>query len=210
MSIEKKALKEPLERPDAPLSRWAKRKQAVLQEQQALEEQKLLAEKRKAEEAALPTDEDMPPIDSLTVDSDFTGFMSPKVSETLRRLALRKLFHSKEFNICDGLDDYDGDYTSFAKLGSIITADMKHQMEVEARKKLEAMKDNINSDDEQQNVSAEIDTNSENRPDMDDDGDVLPENDFQQHNQTDTSEMDYQQTTTEYDDEDDLDEEVMG
>ena len=40
-----------------------------------------------------------------------------KVSESLRRLALRKLFHGADFNIRDGLDDYDGDYTSFVKLG---------------------------------------------------------------------------------------------
>ena len=38
------------------------------------------------------TDADMPPIETLTEDSDYTGFMSPEVSEELRKLALRKLF----------------------------------------------------------------------------------------------------------------------
>jgi len=124
------------------LSRWSKRKQAVLQEQQeneALAEQASQAEKLQAEEDALPTDEDMPPIESLTPESDFTGFMSPKVSERLRRLALRKLFHSPEFNIRDGLDEYDGDYTSFEKLGDIVTCDMKHQIEMEAQREMEAL-----------------------------------------------------------------------
>ncbi|MCH6566372.1 MAG: hypothetical protein IH811_10945, partial [Proteobacteria bacterium] len=37
----------------------------------------------------------------------------------------------------NGLDEYDGDYTSFEKLGDIVTADMRHQMELEANKKLE-------------------------------------------------------------------------
>lgn len=117
------------------LSSWSKRKQAVFREQEALNKESKKTDIDESVEPALLTDEDMPPIESLTADSDYTGFMSPKVSETLRRLALRKLFHGAEFNICDGLDDYDGDYTSFAKLGDIVTADMKHQIEMQARKK---------------------------------------------------------------------------
>jgi len=120
------------------LSSWAKRKQAVLREQEAEEQgaqQKEIEKEVEKEEQVLLTDADMPSIDTLTADSDYTGFMSPKVSDALRRLALRKLFHGAEFNIRDGLDDYDGDYTSFAKLGDIVTADMKHQVEMEARKR---------------------------------------------------------------------------
>ena len=71
---------------------------------------------------------------ALTPDSDYTGFLSPEVSESLRRLALRKLFQGAEFNVRDGLDDYDQDFTSFAKLGDIITADMKHLLEQELRR----------------------------------------------------------------------------
>jgi hypothetical protein len=58
-------------------------------------------------------------------------FFSPEVSEQLRRVALRKLFHLPQFNIVDGLDDYDDDYTTFEALGEIVTADMRHQMELE-------------------------------------------------------------------------------
>jgi hypothetical protein len=81
------------------------------------------------------TDEDMPDIDSLTEESDFSMFMSPGVSEALRKLALRKLFRGASFNIRDGLDDYDDDFRSFAALGDIITCDMKHQMELEEERK---------------------------------------------------------------------------
>ena len=81
------------------------------------------------------TDADMPDIDGLTADSVFSDFLSPGVSEKLRKLALRKLFHSEAFNIRDGLDEYDDDYTQFEKLGDIVTSDMRHQMEVEARRK---------------------------------------------------------------------------
>ena len=65
--------------------------------------------------------------------------MSPGVSDELRNLALRKLFHAPVFNIRDGLDEYDDDYTSFEKLGDIVTSDMKHQIEVQQRKLREAL-----------------------------------------------------------------------
>lgn len=74
-----------------------------------------------------PCDEDMPPLSTLDESSDYSGFLSERVSETLRRQALRKLFHSPSLNLCDGLDDYAEDFTSFAALGDIITADMRHQ-----------------------------------------------------------------------------------
>ena len=92
------------------------------------------------EEKAL-TDEDMPSLDTLDENSDYSGFLSPGVSEALRRRALRKLFSSAVFNIPDGLDDYDyddDDFTSFAALGDIVTSDMKHQAEVEAERARQA------------------------------------------------------------------------
>lgn len=77
------------------------------------------------------TDADMPPLDSLSADSDFTPFMSPGVSDGLRRLALRKLFSQPSFNITDGLNDYDEDFTQFAGLGNIVTHEMKRLLKRE-------------------------------------------------------------------------------
>ena len=83
------------------------------------------------------TDADMPPLESLTADSDFTPFMSPGVSDGLRRLALRKLFSQPDFNITDGLNDYDEDYTQFAGLGNVITHEMKRMLAREQEQKQE-------------------------------------------------------------------------
>lgn len=83
----------------------------------------------------LLTDADMPPLESLGEASDYSGFMSPGVSEELRRLALRKLFLQPLFNVRDGLDDYDDDFRSFEKLGDILTADMRFQQELEAERR---------------------------------------------------------------------------
>jgi hypothetical protein len=80
------------------------------------------------------TDADMPPIETLNENSDYSPFLSPKVSQKLRSVALRKLFHKTGFNIRDGLDDYDDDFTLFEPLGNIITSDMRHHMEREKEK----------------------------------------------------------------------------
>lgn len=125
------------------LSRWSRRKlegesDAELNSGQSLQPHETLSESHNEEPPHL-TDEDMPPIESLTDDSDYTGFMSPGVSEELRQMALRKLFGSTAFNVVDGLDDYDEDFTSFTKLGDFVTADMRFQMEQEARRKMDAL-----------------------------------------------------------------------
>lgn len=75
------------------------------------------------------TDADLPPVDSLPADADLRPFFSPKVSEALRRAALRHLFRQARFNVHDGLDDYCGDYRHHVPLGDRITADMQHQLD---------------------------------------------------------------------------------
>ncbi|MCK0507521.1 DUF3306 domain-containing protein [Aromatoleum anaerobium] len=54
----------------------------------------------------------LPPIDTLDLDADFTGFLKKEVGEPLRRAALRKLFSDPHFNRMDGLDTYIGDYSA--------------------------------------------------------------------------------------------------
>jgi len=114
-------------------SRWSRRKLEAQNQQQDLSIQ---PRTESTDDRPALTDADMPAIDSLTEDSDYSGFLSPEVSEELRKQALRRLFLGSGFNVCDGLDDYDEDYTSFAKLGDIVTADMRHQIEMEAKRSL--------------------------------------------------------------------------
>jgi hypothetical protein len=53
----------------------------------------------------------LPPVESLTIDSDFAPFFQPQVDESLKRQALKKLFADPRFNVMDGLDVYIDDYT---------------------------------------------------------------------------------------------------
>lgn len=74
---------------------------------------------------ALPEEEppDLPPIESLTAESDFTPFLRDKVPEALRKAALRKLWRSDPVlaNL-DGLNDYDEDFTGGSLGGIVATA----------------------------------------------------------------------------------------
>ena len=117
------------------VGRWSRRKHAARENQVTVPETDVPSPA--IENTPLPADADLPSIESLNENSDYRGFLSPRVSEALRKQALRKLFSSPGFNFRDGLDDYDELYTEFEKLGDIITADMRHQMEVEARRQLQ-------------------------------------------------------------------------
>jgi hypothetical protein len=51
-------------------------------------------------------------VDSLKgLASEYEDFLHPEVDETLRRNALKKLFHDPHFNAMDGLDVYIDDYS---------------------------------------------------------------------------------------------------
>jgi len=53
----------------------------------------------------------LPPVEKLTPESDFTGFMHPKVEDALRRAALKKLFSDPHFNVPDPYEPFSGDWT---------------------------------------------------------------------------------------------------
>ena len=146
------------------LARWSRRKQAGYQHREhrstpgpQSEARETLAEDYVQQAAAAQrelTDEDMPPLDSLDEKSDYAAFMSPGVSEKLRAQALRKLFHLPGFHVPDGLDDYDDDFTQFAKLGDIVTREMERML---LRERQAADAAEVASEPDQVDVEAETD-----------------------------------------------------
>ena len=76
------------------LSRWSRLKQEPPPE--------------KKEESPVPA---LPPVESLTPQSEFADFMHPKVEDALRRVALKKLFSDPHFNLPDPFEAYSGDWT---------------------------------------------------------------------------------------------------
>jgi Protein of unknown function (DUF3306) len=53
----------------------------------------------------------LPAVEKLTPESDFTGFMHPRVKEELRRMALKKLFSDPHFKVPDPFEPYSSDWT---------------------------------------------------------------------------------------------------
>jgi hypothetical protein len=66
----------------------------------------------------------LPPIESLTFESDFAPFFKPQVDESIKRAALKQLFRHPRFNVMDGLDTYIDDYTQPDPIPSAMLADL--------------------------------------------------------------------------------------
>jgi Protein of unknown function (DUF3306) len=81
-----------------------------------------------AAQALPPVVAELPPVESLTPESDFTAFFKPQVDEVVKRAALKQLFRDPRFNVMDGLDIYIDDYTK----ADPIPADVLKQL-VQAR-----------------------------------------------------------------------------
>lgn len=63
---------------------------------------------------------------ALTTESDFTPFMASGVDESVKRLALKKLFADPHFNIMDRLDIYIDDYNTFVPMSAVMVAALNH------------------------------------------------------------------------------------
>lgn len=103
------------------LSRWARRKTAsvagparptadVVPAQAGTQSPRQTANAVPAP-AGTQSPEPLPPVESLTFESDFTAFMKPEVEPGLRRQALKTLLQDPRFNVMDGLDVYIDDYS---------------------------------------------------------------------------------------------------
>ncbi len=103
------------------LSRWSRRKQDERERapKPADEVDEAVDAAESGEQPAAIAPEDLPDIDTLHKDSDFTVFMRDGVPEELKRRALRKLWTTDPVlaNV-DGLNDYDGDYATLLEKGA--------------------------------------------------------------------------------------------
>ena len=101
------------------LSRWSRRKTASKAGPEGPTADAVPAEAGTQSTPAVPPPQavapaeakPLPPVESLTFDSDFTAFMQPEVEPGLRRQALKTLLQDPRFNVMDGLDVYIADYS---------------------------------------------------------------------------------------------------
>ena len=64
----------------------------------------------------------VPPIETLTPQSDFAPFMHPKVGDELRRAALKKLFTDPHFNVPDPFEPFSGNWNDAEALSPELLA----------------------------------------------------------------------------------------
>lgn len=105
------------------LSRWSRRKEEVRDAPPPS-----MPEQQKADPKGPPPE--LPPVESLTPESDFRPFLNPKVDEDVRRSALKKLFSDPHFNVMDGLDVYIDDYSKSEPIPPEMLAGMKTAQDI--------------------------------------------------------------------------------
>ncbi len=104
------------------LSRWSKRKLAT-----AVDATTSVPAVSPATAPGVPAPSapaELPPVESLTFDSDFTAFLRPGVDDKVKRAALKQLFRDPRFNVMDGLDTYIDDYTKADPIPPDMLADL--------------------------------------------------------------------------------------
>ncbi|WP_311064750.1 DUF3306 domain-containing protein [Halomonas sp. DWK9] len=97
-------------------------------------------------------DHTLPDPDTLPAGSDFSAFMVPGVSAALRRRALRRLWSTGNYNVRDGLDDYDADYTQQLKPMASELAGKLRRWANKAEETLDKLEDSASEKDDQKNA----------------------------------------------------------
>jgi hypothetical protein len=120
------------------LRRWARRKSAAVEETaDAVADEtpapaSVPAPVARTDEPAAPDAQSSratPTLDDvarLTQESDYSAFVAQGVDQSVRRMALKKLFADPHFNVMDGLDIYIDDYNKFTPLSAEMLAALKH------------------------------------------------------------------------------------
>ncbi|HSP32666.1 MAG TPA: DUF3306 domain-containing protein [Halomonas sp.] len=95
-------------------------------------------------------DHTLPDPETLEAGSDFSAFMAPGVSGPLRRQALKRLWATGNYNVRDGLDDYDADYNKLLKpMTSELASKLRrwtHKVEEAVDKQLDDMQSEPQTD----------------------------------------------------------------
>ena len=149
------------------LKRWSGRKTALREKQPNKQatvsdyDEVALPDRQDENEVdnmAIP--EDLPDVDALNKDSDFSLFMREGTPEHLKKIALRKLFNSDPaFSVLDGLNDYDEDYSMVGMVTEAVSTRYK------PGRGMVDSEDEKNADEEAKNLSDERSSELDNQRD---------------------------------------------
>ncbi|SDK80800.1 Protein of unknown function [Franzmannia pantelleriensis] len=109
-------------------------------------------------------DHTLPAPETLGPGSDFKAYLVPGVSSALKNRALRRLWATGNYNVRDGLDDYDLDYSQMRKM----TAETSETVRQWGKKLVEKL------DEPAEDAATDL-SSSSNAPDVT--GDTAPSDD---------------------------------
>ncbi|MEZ8626692.1 DUF3306 domain-containing protein [Vibrio splendidus] len=101
------------------------------------------------------------PAPEATEDLSVAQLLVSEASESVKKAALRKLFLSEEFNVRDGLDDYDDDYSNLKSLSEGVAETLrdwvKDKTEEETAPEEEQLIDNKDEGEVLENSESDLD-----------------------------------------------------
>lgn len=180
------------------LNRWSQRKleQATGQqdEEQLTNDPELILEESRPQ--ALQVEDSAPAVDTEsdssskvenTEEMSIASLLVSEASESVKKAALRKLFLSEEFNVRDGLDDYDDDYSNLKSLSEGVAGTLRDWIKDKSEEELAQ---------EQHAIQAEDKPESKDLIDSTREGEEIPEPDNELYENTVTTNTDTSELNT--------------
>ncbi|CAH6825186.1 conserved hypothetical protein [Vibrio chagasii] len=84
-----------------------------------------------------------------------------EASESVKKAALRKLFISEEFNVRDGLDDYDDDYSNLKSLSEGVAESLRDWVKEKAEEETSSEQEQVTENKEEVSVNNAEDAESD-------------------------------------------------
>ena len=158
-------------------SRWSQRKldesiDKALEAEQPVEETSFTSSEpasqtlSSAEELAPNDPTSIEPTDALEESADtkesasetteelsMAQLLVSEASESVKKAALRKLFLSKEFNVRDGLDDYDDDYSNLKSLSEGVAESLRDWVKEKAEEETPSEKEQATENKEEDSIN---------------------------------------------------------
>lgn len=180
------------------LNRWSQRKlertSGQQDEEQLTNDPELILEDSHPQ--AVQVEDSTPAVDTEsdpsskvenTEEMSIASLLVSEASESVKKAALRKLFLSEEFNVRDGLDDYDDDYSNLKSLSEGVA---------------DTLRDWIKDKSEEEQVQERHAIQAEDEPEMKDlidsarEGEEIPEPDNELYENTVTTNTDTSELNT--------------
>ncbi|MEZ9525458.1 DUF3306 domain-containing protein [Enterovibrio norvegicus] len=102
---------------------------------------------------ALPPPATMDDVENLQEGDSAAVFLAKGVSSEVKKAALRKLFRSDAYNVLDGMNDYDLDYSNTANLAAEVAANLR-QWTKENVEEMTELNDQASSITEEESASS--------------------------------------------------------